>query len=473
MPGNYLHGVETIRVNRRPRAISVVKSAVILLLGTAPVGPANALTLLLSDRDAAQFGPQLPGFTMSEALDGIYDQGAATVIALNVLDTAVHRTTAPDETIALDGNGRFKTSKPGLLTLTVKSSDGATTYVKDTDYTIDMVTGAGVRLPSGAIQAGASLKLGFAYADPSKVTPADIIGTVDIVGRRLGLKALGDCYNQFGFVPKILIAPGFATLSSVSSELIAAASKYGAKALIDAPVGMTVQQVVASRGPVNGSNFNTSSPSAILCYPHVQIADPATGIGTKLQPLSIRMAGVMAAKDMEKGYHWSPSNTEIKGIVGIERSLTAKIDDPQSEVNLLNEVGICTVFNSFGTGYRTWGNRCANFPTETGLETFIPTTRVQDVIDESIRYFSLPFIDQPFSDAVVDAIVQSVNQFMNKLVGDTVLIGGLCWFDPARNSETERANGRGVFNYKFTPPPPFERGTYESEMTGEYLVSRG
>lgn len=39
MAANYLHGIETIEVERGPRAIRVVKSAVIALVGTAPMGP--------------------------------------------------------------------------------------------------------------------------------------------------------------------------------------------------------------------------------------------------------------------------------------------------------------------------------------------------------------------------------------------------------------------------------------------------
>ena len=56
MAANYLHGIETLEVERGPRAIRVVKSAVIALVGTAPMGPVNTLTLSLNDRDAAQFG---------------------------------------------------------------------------------------------------------------------------------------------------------------------------------------------------------------------------------------------------------------------------------------------------------------------------------------------------------------------------------------------------------------------------------
>ncbi len=63
--------------------------------------------------------------------------------------------------------------------------------------------------------------------------------------------------------------------------------------------------------------------------------------------------------DLEKGFWWSNSNQEIQGITGVERSLSAMIDDPQSEVNQLNENGITTIFNSYGSGLRLWGNRTA------------------------------------------------------------------------------------------------------------------
>ncbi|BAK75386.1 phage tail sheath protein [Pseudogulbenkiania sp. NH8B] len=474
MPANFLHGVETTRIARAVRAIFVVKSAVIALLGCAPTGPVNASTLCLTETDGAAFGPTLDGFNIPDTLDAIYDQGAGTVIVINVLDPAVHKTAVANEAAVFDAaTGRLKTAHPAIAALVVKSSDGNTTYTEGTDYTVTPLTGEIVRVAGGQIAAGAtSVKLSYDYADPSKVTPADLIGAIDgVTGKKTGMKLLPDTYQRFGFFPKILIAPGYASLASVSSELIAWGDKLSAKALIDAPIGTTRDQAVAMRGPtVENSPFNTSSRSAILCYPHVKVYDSAND-STKLQPLSARLAGVMAAKDLDKGYWWSPSNTEIKGIVGLELDLSARIDDPQSDVNLLNEVGIVTVFNSFGSGFRVWGNRQANFPSETGLTTFIPVTRTQDVIDESIRYFSLQYIDQPISQALIDAIVESINQFLRKLKGDGALLDGICWYDPARQTEAELANGHAIFSYKFTPPPPFERGTYESELTSEYLVN--
>lgn len=472
MAANYLHGIETLEIERGPRAIRVVKSAVIALIGTAPTGPVKTLTLSLNDIDGAQFGTHLPGFSIPEALDGIYDFGAGTVLVYNVLDPEVHKSSLVDQSGGFADNDLLQLDHGALLVLAVKSEDGSATYSLGTDYRVDMLSGRVQRISTGGIPVNGQVKVDYTYADPSKVTPADIIGAVSLAGQRSGLLAFQDSYTQFGFFPKIFIAPGFSTLNAVSVELIASAIKMGAVAYIDAPIGTTVQQVIAGRGPAGTINFNTSSDRVRLCYPHVKVYDQVSG-GDRLQPLSIRAAGLRAKVDNDNGYWWSSSNKELLGVIGLERPLTARIDDASSEVNLLNENGITTVFNSFGTGLRLWGNRTAAWPTVTHMRNFENVRRTKDIIDESIRYSSLQFVDMPITDSLIDSIVESVNMFLRKLIGDQALIGAECWYDPARNPQTEIELGHLLFNYKLTVPLPFERGTFETEITGEYLVNLG
>ena len=471
MAANYLHGVETVEVERGPRPVRTVKSAVIGLIGTAPIGAVNVSTLTLSEKDAAGFGPQLPGFTIPQALDAIYNHGAGTVIVINVLDPATHKTAVANEAIAFDAStDRVKLAHGAVAALVVKSTDGATTYVAGTDYTADLVTGEIVRIKGGGIVAGGSAKANYDYSDPTKVTAADIIGAVNEAGVRTGLKALKDTYNLFGFFAKILIAPAFCTQNSVATELIAMADQLGAIAYIDAPIGTTYAQALAGRGPAGTINFNTSSDRVRLCYPHVKVYDPVLN-AERLEPLSARAAGLRAKVDLDKGFWWSSSNQELAGVIGVERQLSAMIDDPQSEVNLLNEVGITTVFNSYGTGLRLWGNRSAAWPTVTHMRNFENVRRTGDVINESIRYFSQQYIDMPLNQALIDSLVESVNGYGRKLIGDGALIGFKAWYDPARNEATELAAGHLLISYKYTPPPPLERLTYETEITSEYLVT--
>jgi uncharacterized protein len=173
------------------------------------------------------------------------------------------------------------------------------------------------------------------------------------------------------------------------------------------------------------------------------------------------------------GYHWSPSNAPIAGIVGIERSLTARINDASSEVNQLNEVGITTVFNAFGSGFRTWGNRSAAYPSETGAETFVSVQRTADVIEESIEFSMLQFIDAPIDDALVDAIKDTVNSFIRELVGRGALIDGSCTFDPADNPPEEIAAGHLTFGYNFMPPTPAERLSFKAFLDISLLRAVG
>ena len=269
MPAAFLHGVETITLDRSPRPVQQARSAVIGVVGIAPAGPVNQPTLLLSPADAAQFGKAYAGFSLPQALEDIFASGAATVIAVNVADPALmaHKTTIAAETGTLDVSGKVKTSKPAISALTVKNQAGTTTYVLDTDYTADLASGEITRVASGAIPAGATLQWGFAYLDPTKPTAVDIIGTVDVNGVRSGLKVLYNTFNLYGFDAKILIAPGYASTATVSAELINLANALDAVAYVSAPVGTTYTQAITGRGPSGTINFYTSATACGCSIP--------------------------------------------------------------------------------------------------------------------------------------------------------------------------------------------------------------
>lgn len=480
MAANFLHGVETIEIDKGPRPIRGVKTAVVGLVGTAPifaVDAANRLVneplLVLSDRDAATYaGPALEGYTIPQALNAIFDQGNGIVIMVNVFDPAIHN--SPQEAVekTFDDDGKIALDHPGVMDLVVTSSDDATTYVADTDYALDPITGIVTLVADGDIAAGATVSVAYDYADPDLVEPSDIIGTVDAAGNRTGMQAFLDCYNDLGFFPKILIAPVYCTTNGVATEMNVMAGKLRAVALVDAPIGTTFQDTITGRGPNGEINFNYSSERMVLCYPHLKVYDLATDT-EKLEPYSQRLAGVICARDMADGYWWSPSNYEIKGIVGVERRLSAMINDPTTETNLLNENGIVTIFNSFGTGLRSWGNRSAAWPSVTHPKNFINIRRTADVIHESIEYSMLQFIDMPINDALIDAIKGSVNSFLRTLVGRGALIDGKCLYDPAKNPPTEIALGHLTFDIEFMPPTPAERITFESFINIEMLRQLG
>ncbi|MCS7317335.1 MAG: phage tail sheath subtilisin-like domain-containing protein [Candidatus Dojkabacteria bacterium] len=408
---NYLHGIETIEVLKGPVPVREVKSAVIFLVGTAPVQNTipsgvssadwynqvvNQPILILNREDAVKyFGNLTVGYTIPYALDAIFDHGGATVIVVNVFNPVTH-------------------------------------------------------LVSGT-------------PNPSAVTATDIIGTINsTTGVRTGFKLVDELYSRFGFTAKLLLCPLYCETAGVQAEMLQVATNIKAMALIDAQAGLTVQQVLTARG--TGGSLNTSSYRAIICYPRVKVYDTQE----RLDPLSSRIAGLIARTDHEEGYWFSPSNKEILGIVGIERHLTASLNNPLSQTNILNENGVLTVFNSFGTGFRAWGNRSASFPSYTDPKNFISVRRTADIIAESIEFSTMQYLDKPIP-VVIDAVLSTVNSFIRTLIGRGALIDGKCIFPKDKNPSTNLANGHLTFSYEIMPPTPAERMTFEQVINTDLL----
>jgi uncharacterized protein len=460
---SFLHGVETITAVIGARSITVVKSAVILLVGLAPIGPAQTLTLVNSDADAAQFGSKLTGFTIPQALDAIFKQGAGTVIVCNVYATATHDVTVTNEAQTITSRKVATTYHP-TNAVVVKDVTNTTTYVKDTDYTIDDF--GNIIVLATTLTDTTVLHLTYKHIDTTTVTSAHINGTLTS-GVRTGIKLFEECYSTFGFKGKILIAPGYSSVAAVATNMISFAEANRAFCLLDAPLGTSLSVAVAGRGPSGSINFYTSSKRAILLFPEVK----DYGITGALQNsvYSPYFAGVMANTDNTEGYHVSPSNHEIKGIGGTELVITAGINDPAAETNTLNAAGITTIFNAFGTGFRTWGNRSAAYPVYTTIDTFVSVLRTSDIIAESIELASLPYIDKPITQALIDQIIDDVNSFLRLLKGRGAIIEGVCTFDKTKNPDVNMAAGNLVFDYNFLPPPPLERLTFNAFININFL----
>jgi Bacteriophage tail sheath protein len=499
MPASFLHGVEVIEVPSGPVPVSVVKSAVIGLVGAAPVwaveapavAPAvNAPTLVSSQIDAANFGPLIQGYTIPYALAAIHQQGSGQAIVVNVFDPTKHFTAVTGQTLSFPASGTqvLNLGHMGVSSVVVKNQAGTTTYAAGTDYTLDAVNGVITAMQGGALTAGETVSASFNYADPTQVQDSDIIGAVT-GGAFTGIQALQLTYGTMGFFPKILIAPGYSQSADVASALTTMAGTVRAMALIDSAPSTPVATAIANRG-VAGAAFDTSSNRAILCYPEQKFYDTgivATGVtltaagapaaaafnGNSVGPYSQWVAGAIAAKDLAQGYWWSPSNTQLQGVLGPDVSIYASILDPDSDVNDLNAQGIVTVFNAFGTGMRVWGNRSAAFPSSTAPDNFISVRRTMDVIEESVELAMLQFIDQPISNALITAILASVNAFIRTLIQRGALVAGSASFNPAENPPTQIAAGQLVFDIDVMPPPPAERITFQSFIDVTLLQQLG
>jgi phage tail sheath protein FI len=570
MPASFLHGVEVVEITTGPVPITVVKSSVIGLVGSAPLWAAgaapaqvNAPTLVSSAQDAAAFGPAVQGYTIPYALAAIQAQGAGQVVVVNVFDVTKHASdlveaatfnsagainlghmgiaslaVLPTTTTAVSGESHTFGGTPATIQLahgavqaasvTVTSNPAGTSYAQGADYTLDARTGLITRVSTGAISAtesvlvnysyysgtpysamtdysadmvngvvslvaggaiaaGSSVIVSFSYADPSKVQDSDIIGAVS-GSTYSGIQALMTTYGSMGFFPKILVAPGYSQNADVSAALVSMAGTVRGVALIDSSANTTPATAIANRA-VAGQAFNTSSTRAVLCYPQEKYFDaglvptgvtlngasavPSPANQTSVGPYSQWVAGAIASKDLTNGYWWSPSNTQINGILGPDVTLYASLLDAASDVNTLNGAGILTVFNAFGTGLRAWGNRTAGYPTVTTPDNFISVRRTLDVIEESVELSMLQFLDQPISNSLITAILASVNAFIRTLIQRGALVAGTASYNPAENPASAVAAGQLVFDIDVMPPPPAERISFNVFVDATLLGQLG
>lgn len=474
---SYLHGIniEETAAGLRPFltpdtcVIAVVDTAPVHLLADASKKTLHTPVLINSDTSAAAYaGPDRTGYGIPNALAAILEYGSAQVVMVNVFDPATHKTTVATESVVLGADGTVKLAHGGILSATVKNQAGTTTYVKDTDYTLDADTGTITRKTGGAIAAGATLTVApYEYADPSKVTAADVIGGPNAAGKRTGLQALLDVPSLLGIKPRIILCPGWSTQQSVVAAMTTLADKLKAHSYVDAPIGTTVDQAIAGRGTGGTINFATSAARAVLCFPFVMVALAAGGMG--MEPLSQNLAGLTSYVHASGKFWESPSNRELRRVQALERPIQWVQGDSNCEANLLNQNGIVTAVRPFGSGFRAWGNRSAAWPTDTHPLNFISVRVVADILHEAIERASLPFLDRALDATTLDAIREMVQQYIDSLVQKGALLGGSITWSAADNPEGELALGHAVFQLSFLPPIPMEKVTFRSAVDTAWL----
>lgn len=407
MAAAYHHGTETIRIDGGSSPVYTVDGAITAIIGTAPAGPVNELVMCQTKKDFAAFGGELTGkgFTLPDAAHIWTRYGSGIAYLINVCDPAKHKSVVSGEVLTVDADTlRARTAKPAIQAGSYTVKDSGSPLTEGSQYRIDTLSGEVVFTAKPT-----QPTIDYTHTDPGKVSEADIIGAyVASSGKRTGMELLTEGFNRFGADAKILIVPGYDKTATCAAAMITLADKLHAIAYVDAPAGTTLSQALEGRGPQGTINFQTSSDRVQLFFPHVR------GI-LGLEGLATHAAGLRMKMDVEKGYWYSISNHELKGVVGLEIPLTARGDDPQSETNRLNERGITTVFNSYGSGFKLWGNRLACFPAESHIKNFEVAQRTGDVIDESLRRFALQYVDRPIDDALLDSLIAGYDTYLGTL----------------------------------------------------------
>lgn len=420
----YKHGVYADQLPTGIIPPRRVESALPVVVGTAPVhmvkdgytGPVNEPRLLYTHKEAVETFGYSDDWTYT-LCEFTYSQfvlfALAPVVFINVFDPAVHKTAVADEAQTF-ADGKITVAHPGLVDApVVKSQDGATTYVEDTDYTVERITGTITRIDGGAIAAGAAVKVSYQYGDPTLVTAADIIGGINAAtGAKRGLELVNDVFPRFRLLPGLICAPGFSQDPLVGAVMSTKAANinnlFRAMAVVDIPSdagGCTKYSDVPAWKNANSYVDNTM----IACWPKVRLGD-------KVFHLSTQAAGLMGRVDASRDDvpYESPSNKNLEAN-GAAVADGTEVWLGHQEANHLNSQGIVTALNFVG-GWRLWGNRTGCYPATTDVkDAFIPIQRMFNWLGNEFILTFWQKVDGPINRRLIETIVDSYNIRLNGL----------------------------------------------------------
>lgn len=286
------------------------------------------------------------------------------------------------------------------------------------------------------------------------------------------LDALDICELTTGKIPNIISAPSWSSIPDYHSQIMQKVNEKIAKkwyivAVSDIPSDSTVNTKELAMKWANTNGY-TSKFDKILW--------PMGIYNGQKYHLSTICCVTMQKTDTDAGNvpYISPSNKKIN-IDGTILADGTPLYIPEYDANELNSVGITTV-NIIRGELRLWGLHMANYSFD-NKDNINP----EDLQDSGIRtglyllnYLQRNYIDKidtPITKRDIDAILASVQQWLNSLVNAGKLLYGTISFENNENSLDDIANGDFVFNVQSTTAPNAKSLTFRSQYTTEGLSS--
>lgn len=418
-------------------------------------------------------------YDICEHMDAVFVEfGVFPVVYVNVWDPTTGSTAIAPTQATLVG-GQVDTLQELIAwTVAVKDSAGTVTFVEGTDYILSLSknnTWVVTRIAGGAITTDTEVLTieGMTPGNPeTDVDSADIIGGIDIsTGARTGLEVIEDVFQTTGKVPGIIICPKFSKDPMVAAAMEAKCENingcFACTCLID----------VDTAAVTKPQDVNAWKNANNLVFPRQQVlfGKPALvgTTATKVFNFASQQGPLMQWTDVYRGgglpYH-SPSNKSLR-MNSLQREDGTELPMHLLDANMLNSQGVVTALNWIG-GWRSWGNRTACYPANTDVkDMFIPVRRMFDFIGNSIVLTIWQKVDEPGNRRLIDAVVNSLQLWLDGLTNSEALLGARIEFRQDENPTTEILNGHYVFHVYIAVPTPAEWLDFRIEYWVPYIAN--
>ena len=415
-------------------------------------------------------------YDLCEHMDSVFVEfGVFPVVYVAVNDPEAGKTALTPKSVTLV-NGVVDTEEELIAwSIVVKDETGATTYVEGTDYLLSLSkegTWIITRLASGTIvDNDAVLQVTGDIPGATALTSADIIGGIDInTGKKTGLEVIEDVFPQTRRVPGVIICPKWssdplvASVMNTKSESINGCFACTCLIDVDTSTVLKAQDVNAWK---NTNNIVFPRQECLFGNPALIGVDQR-----KVFHFASQQGPLIQWTDTYRGNglpYCSPSNKNLRMNALLLADKLTEIDINLLDANMLNSQGVVTALNWIG-GWRSWGNRTACYPGVTDVkDMFIPVRRTFDFVGNSIVLTIWQKVDEPGNRRLIDAVVNSLQMWLDGLTNQEALLGARIEFRHDENPTTEILNGHYVFHVYIAVPTPAEWLDFRIEYWVPYI----
>lgn len=468
--GKVTHGVSTSKKATSVSTPVVAASGVAFVVGTAPVqavgGKVNEVIMANNYAEAAEafgYADDWKKYDICEMMHTAFQlYKVAPVFFVNVLDPEKHKKTG-STTKATPADKQIKLPFEAIAASVQIADKVAGTdfevFYDETNCIVEFLT-----------ETTGEITVTYDEVDPTKVTKADIIGGYSAqTHKTTGLELIDSVFPKYTTVPDLIVCPNWSHEPEVAAVMSAKAENinglFEADALIDVDTsagGATYYTEV----PAWKKSKNISKTNELLLFPRL-------GLGDKEFNYSSQMAGLIAQVDNTDEFGGgtpceSASNKSLQADRAILADGTEVALDVQA-ANYLNDNGIITALN-FYNGFVSWGDWTAAFPAATDpVDYFYCVSRMFKFVAKTVTLSHWSKTDRRLTRRLLDAIMQSVNDWLNSLTAEEKIIGGRVVMEEAENSLTALMAGKAKFHIYLTPPSPLVEMEFVLEYDTSYL----
>ena len=388
--------------------------------------------------------------------------GCQPAIFCNLLDPSTHKAAqaASDKTVA-NHQVLLPLEVIDDSALVIKGAGGqGTAYVKGTDYTVFYTTENCVveLIPTSTHYSESSLNIAYNKATPASVTTS-VVAT--------GMENIELCMSTLGIVPDLIVAPGYSKASTVAAVMASKAAGingvFSAKAIIDVDSSSGHATTYTGVATEKATNSMTDE-NQILCWPCMKLGD-------KQFYMSTQLAGLMAQVDTRNSCPYeSPSNKGFK-MDGLCLEAGTEVILSKAQADTVNGYGVVTALNFLASGWVCWGNYAACYPASSDVkDILIPVSRMFDYVGNTLVRTFWGKLDNPMNRRLLDTILDTVNIWLNGLVGSGYLLGARVEMLDAENPLTNLMQGIIKLHIYMTPPSPAQEIDFVLEYDANYVT---